>query len=62
MGYDFLYWSSVARPGDQIDRTVNSTQIAPRTGPFTGPARPAFEFKNTDYWAHGVNFGVEFRY
>jgi hypothetical protein len=62
VGYDFLYWSSVARLGDQIDRTVNSTQIAPRTGPFTGPARPAFEFKNTDYWAHGVNFGVEFRY
>ena len=62
VGYDFLYWSNVVRPGDQIDRTVNATQIAPRTGPFVGPARPEFNFKGTDYWAHGVNFGLEFRY
>jgi len=25
-------------------------------------ARPAFAFHNTDYWAHGVNFGLELRY
>jgi hypothetical protein len=61
-GYDFLYWTNVVRPGDQIDRTVNGTQLAPRTGPFVGPARPAFTFKEGDFWAHGTNIGLEFRY
>jgi hypothetical protein len=27
-----------------------------------GPARPAFGFRETDFWAHGVNFGLEFKY
>ena len=26
-GYDFLYWSSVVRPGRQIDRTLDETRI-----------------------------------
>jgi hypothetical protein len=60
-GYSFIYWSTVARPGDQIDRVVNSTLIPPRQFP-SGPARPAFNFKDTDFWAYGVNFGLEFKY
>ena len=31
MGYSFLYWSKVARPGDQINTNINSTQFAPGT-------------------------------
>jgi hypothetical protein len=62
VGYSFLYWSSVARPADQIDRVVNGNQIAPGMHPLIGPPRPAFEFHGTDFWAHGVNFGLEFRY
>jgi hypothetical protein len=61
-GYSFIYWSSVVRPGDQIDRVVNSSQIPPRMGPFVGPPHPAFGFRDTDFWAHGVNFGLEFKY
>ncbi len=61
MGYSFLYWSRVARAGDQIDRVVDVSQI-PNFGqgiPPTGFARPAVPFKETDFWAQGLNFGIE---
>lgn len=65
VGYDFLYWSSVVRPGDQIDRVIDVTQIpnfpVPGATP-TGQNRPTVPFKGTDFWAQGVNFGLEFRY
>jgi hypothetical protein len=41
---------------------VNSSQLPAHTGSFVGPPRPAFGFRDTDFWAHGVNFGVEFKY
>jgi len=28
----------------------------------TVPARPAFVFRGSDFWAHGANVGLEFRY
>jgi hypothetical protein len=64
MGYRFLYDSNVVRPGDAIDRTVNVSQIPSVLGPGTlvGPARPAVIFKDTEFWAQGMNFGLEFRY
>jgi Putative beta barrel porin-7 (BBP7) len=64
VGYTFLYWSDVVRPGDQIDRTINLSQV-PSTGGsgvLVGPARPAVLFKNTDFWAQGINVGLEFRF
>jgi hypothetical protein len=65
VGYTFLYWSDVVRPGDQIDRVLNPNQLPATLGAsglFGGPARPAFSFHGTDFWAQGINFGVEFRY
>jgi hypothetical protein len=59
MGYTFLYWSNVARAGDQIDRRVDANQFQPATG--TG-SFPAFAFNGTGWWAQGLNWGVEFRY
>lgn len=63
-GYTFLYWSSVVRPGNQIDPVVNLTQVPihPSYGPLVGPARPAPLFQTTDFWAQGVNLGVELRF
>lgn len=60
-GYDFLYLSSVARAGDQIDLRVNPNQIAPPQA-LNGPALPAFTPRRTDFWAHGVSIGAEFRF
>jgi hypothetical protein len=64
VGYSFLYASSVVRPEKQIDTTVNTSQLPSVMGPGTlvGPARPIFTFRPTDFWAQGVNFGLEFRY
>ena len=65
-GYDFLYWSSVVRPGQQIDRNLNETQIPNFNPPGTvlppGPNRPAVLFQRSDFWAQGLNLGLEFRY
>jgi hypothetical protein len=63
-GYSFLYATDVLRPGDQIDHSLNITQIPPPIGPgmLTGPAHPAFPFHETDFWAQGVNVGLEFQY
>lgn len=62
MGYNFLYISDVARPGNQMDRAVNSTQLVSFTGvpaqPLVGEARPAPLFNSSEYWAQGINFGL----
>ena len=60
IGCTFLYWSDVARAGDQIDTTINPTQIPP--GMLTGAARPAFPFRTTDFWAQGLRAAVEYNY
>ena len=60
-GYSFLFWTDVARPGDQVDLRLNPAQI-PQSGLTGGPRLPAFSFHGTDFWAQGVNIGVEFRY
>jgi hypothetical protein len=67
VGYTFLYVSSVGRPGTQIDRVINSLQVPSGTFPFVpaplvGPARPLVVQDSTDFWAQGVNFGLEFRF
>jgi hypothetical protein len=58
-GYSFVYWSNVVLAGNQIDRAVNLSQ---NPGPIVGPARPAFAFHRTDYWAQGLNFGLQYRW
>jgi hypothetical protein len=63
-GYSFLYWSHVARPADQIDAGINPN-LVPTSATYRtagGPARPAMSFRQTSFFAHGANFGLEFRY
>jgi hypothetical protein len=61
VGYDFLYWSDVARAGDQIDPRVNTNQLPPPL-PLTGPEVPARTGRTTDFWVQGVSAGVEWRF
>lgn len=63
IGYSLMYLSSVVRPGDQIDTTLNPSQLpvaqgAP--GALVGPARPLPTFNHTDFWAQGISFGFQF--
>jgi hypothetical protein len=60
VGYNFLYWCNVARPGDQIDTDVNLSQLSP--GGLVGLARPAFTGITSDYWAQGLNVGLAYRF
>ena len=62
LGYTFLYISRVVRPGEQIDRDLNPDLLPPEAVPFTGPLRPTFAFHDTDFWAHGLNFGLDYRW
>ena len=65
LGYTILYASNVARPGEQIDRSVNRTTV-PTSEAFNpsigGPQRPAFNWNGTDFWAQGVNIGIGLRF
>jgi hypothetical protein len=51
--------SEVARPGDQIVRAIDPAVL---TLPPSAGAQPTFRIKGTDYWAQGVDLGLEFRY
>lgn len=62
VGYNFLYLSSVARAGDQVNRVVNPTGIPLNGGAVQGAAQPTFNFRGTDFYAQGINFGLEFRW
>lgn len=61
VGYSFLYWTNVVRPGDQIDLRINTTQ-PPLGDGLVGPPLPAFSNNHSDFWAQGFSFGLEFRY
>jgi hypothetical protein len=50
LGYNFLYWTDVARGGEQIDPVL------------AGTGRPAFAFRGTDFWTQGLTVGLELRY
>jgi len=60
VGYNFLYWSSVARAGNQVDPVVNPNLLPPSQP--GGPARPTFEPHGSDFWAQGINFGLDIRW
>jgi len=64
VGYSLLWVNRVARAGEQIDPVVNVTQfpILSGNGPLIGKARPALKLAETDFWAHGLNVGLELTY
>jgi len=61
VGYNWMYLSSVARAGNQIDTRVNPNFLP--GGSATGPQYPGFQrLMKTDFWLQGVNFGMEMRF
>jgi hypothetical protein len=60
VGYSFLYWTRVAFAGDQLDRTVNATQL--NGGALVGPSRPRFDFNDSDFWVQTVDVGVSWNF
>lgn len=61
-GYDFLYWSSVVRPGDQINRQLPKGQVYQQAGSSVSATLPTPYFNKGDFFAHGLNFAMQVRY
>jgi hypothetical protein len=63
IGYDFLYWSSVMRPGDQVVPVISASRL-PSSPSFGtgGSAVPPPPHNTTDFWAQGISFDLTFRY
>ncbi len=66
LGYSFMYASNVVRPGNQINRTINTTQSTAYTedpaARLQGPAQPSFQFNDSNFWAQGINVGLSYRF
>ncbi len=62
LGYDFLYYSSVLRPGDQINHSIPKGQTFQQGGTTVSTTSPARLYKTTDFFAHGISAGLEFRF
>ena len=66
LGYSFLYASNVVRPGNQINRTINTTQSAAYTedpnSKLQGPAQPSNNFNDTSFWAQSISLGFAYRF
>jgi hypothetical protein len=64
VGYNFVYFNNVARPTELLNPLVNPAVI-PTSAAF-GTALPVVpigdRIKQTDYYLHGLNFGVTFKY
>jgi len=50
-GLHVIFWSQVARAGDQIDTTVNTDLIPPASRSPVAGDHPSFAFRGTSYWA-----------
>jgi hypothetical protein len=63
-GHTFLWVSCISRAAEHIDPVINESvvPILSGNGPLVGPARPAFQLVETDFWAQGLNFDVELSY
>jgi hypothetical protein len=65
VGYDFLYWTGVARAGEQINTNLDVTKIPFFNTANLPPApgnQPQVSFHESNLWAQGLLAGVVFTY
>jgi hypothetical protein len=62
LGYDFVYYSSVVRPGAQIDRNLPKGQIFEQGGSAVSATSPSPLFNKTGFLAQGLSAGVALRF
>ncbi len=66
VGYNFLYWTNVVRPGEQIDTNVDVNRIpnfaiTPRPPDVPG-LHPGVPFRESDFWAQEITAGIRFTF
>jgi hypothetical protein len=59
LGYNWFYFSDVARAIDQIDTTVDIDQLAPINDTCD---RPDFSHRITSFWAQGLTAGFTYQF
>ena len=57
-GYNLIYFDDVLRPGGIIDTGVDPRLLPPRVDGFDN--RPGFIAQTDNFWAQGLNLGLEF--
>ena len=62
LGYNFIYLSEAARPGDQIDGTLDVGQIPLNARPAGAGDRPLPLLVRSDFWVQGLTLGLEYHY
>jgi hypothetical protein len=64
VGYNFLWWDDVARPGGQLNRAVDPRQVPGSLlyGKPGLPTQPIRAFHATDFWAQGLTLGLALRF
>lgn len=61
VGYTMMYWSNVARAGDQIDLAVNPDLFPPAIAPLgTIGSQPTGRMR--DFFAHGLTAGLAYQF
>lgn len=61
-GYEWIYLSSVVRPGDNINRYLPKGQTFQQGGDTVSTTSPARLFNGTDFYAHGLTLGLSARF
>lgn len=64
VGYSFLYWSNILRPGNQMDRRIQPGQV-PADRFFQvlpGDGGPSIPWSRSSFWAEGLLLGLDFRF
>jgi hypothetical protein len=62
VGYEWMYLSSVVRPGDNINRYVPKGQTFQQGGDTVSTTSPSPLFNSTDFYAHGLTVGLSARF
>jgi len=59
LGYNFLYCSSVIRPGEQVNIRIDprNIPISQTYNPMAGAPDPVRLFQRSDFWAQGLTLG-----
>ncbi len=60
VGYNLIYFPNVWRPSGMVDLNVDPRQLPPPT--IANATSPAFRPREADFWAQGLNLGLEFRF
>jgi hypothetical protein len=63
--YHFMYWDDVIRPGDTINRVVNTTFVPTSLNFGTGVGSPPpfiSASNHGDFWTQGLSFGLSIRF